>query len=50
MQVLVQLLLHVFDGVVAVDEVLVGAMLLASVQDDWVVLRLLHQVAPELVH
>ena len=50
MEVLIQLLLDVLDGVVAVDEILVGAMLLACIENDWVGLRLVHKVAPELVH
>ena len=50
MQVLIQLLFDVLYCVVAVDEVLMGAMLLACVKDDWVGLRLVHEVAPEFVH
>ena len=50
MEVLIQLLLDVLDGVIAVDEIFMGAMLLACVKNDWVGLCLVHEVAPEFVH
>ena len=50
MQVLVQLLLHILDSLVAVDQVFKCSVLVASVKNDWIRLGLRHDDAPHLVH
>lgn len=49
-QILVKLFLHVFDRFIAVFQVLESAVLVASVKNYWVSLRLRHDNAPHFVH